>query len=159
MRYFSVSGIRHFYNSAKSVQNVSAATSEISYAQAAGAKQNVVEQAKSSTFGSTPGLPQSEDWVNQFQRSLHVREFVPQSRTTSRSPSESTPSEYDGYQSDNIFVRQLPRNNIRTGFALAGYHFPRYPVGSRISKVNIILLSLTCIIVNFCCKKNHESQR
>jgi len=122
------------HEDSKSVQNVSAATSEISYAQAAGAKQNVVEQAKSSTFGSTPGLPQSEDWVNQFQRSLHVREFVPQSRTTSRSPSESTPSEYDGYQSDNIFVRQLPRNNIRTGFALAGYHFPRYPVGSRISK-------------------------
>lgn len=101
---------------------------EISYAQAAGAKQQQISEEKNFPSGN------DSDLANKFQSSLtfrNVPEFVPAaSRTTSRSPSESAPSEYEGYQSDTISIsRPMLRNITRPGIAFGpsfGHYFPGY---------------------------------
>merc|ERR1719153_1148272 len=106
------------------------AKSEISYAQAAGARQQ--EANEKSSFPTSI----DSDWANRFQSSIDLRkvpEFVPaSSRAASRCPSESAPSEYD-YQSDTLSLpyRTMPRAiPSRAGmFSQVAIPYTRYPYG------------------------------
>jgi len=93
---------------------------EISYAQAAGG----AKHKKAETREIYHGL-EGNSLADKFHSSVSFRnvpEFVPAaSRTTSRSPSEATPSEFDGYHSDTFSVVRPVPHRARTGFAIAGH--------------------------------------
>jgi hypothetical protein len=93
---------------------------EISYAQAAGG----AKHKKAETREIYHGL-EGNSLADKFHSSVSFRnvpEFVPAaSRTTSRSPSEATPSEFDGYHSDTFSVVRPVPHRTRAGFAIAGH--------------------------------------
>jgi len=111
------------------------AKSEISYAQAAGARQQIQEANQKTSFPTSI----DSDWAHRFQSSIDLRkvpEFVPaSSRAASRCPSESAQSEYE-YQSDTLSLsyRTMPRIPSRAGM-FGQVAFPlRYPAYGRLAK-------------------------